>query len=467
MHRFSNELQSLIDIQENSFVIIDEDYRIVAANRAYCDSYGLEKDAVLGRLCHDVSHHSAVPCHQNGEDCPHQKVFESGKIHEVMHTHFDRHNRPEYVRIKGHPISGADNKRYLGEAIFRLAGMDELDCKDMQMIGSSPAFLACLDHLTRAAESEAAVLLLGESGVGKELAAQYIHQRSARRNKNFIVLNCASIAENMFEDELFGHERGAFTGCIGRKQGLFELADSGTLMLDEIGEIPISVQAKFLRALESGEFRRLGGTEVLHADVRLITATNRNLFEMAQTGQFRLDLYYRISGIDLRLPSLKERKGDIRALADAILKHITRVGMPRCRLTDDALEKLLTYSFPGNIRELRNILLKAVAMSNHGIISADNIRLGDLPLEHQHGCAHREIPLKSMHQGTTVKGSVKSIADLEKQHIAELLTHHNGHRRIVAEILGISERTLYRKLKLANKTNGFEAAYSNTLSIPP
>jgi two-component system response regulator AtoC len=447
MNSFANELQSLIDVQENPFVLIDENYRIVAANIAYCENYGLDKEAVVGRRCHEVSHLSAVPCHMNGEDCPHQGVFNSGKIHEVVHTHFDSHNRPEYVRIKGHPIVGAGNKRYLGESIFRIAGSDELDCKDMQMIGNSPAFLACLDHLTRAAESEAAVLLLGESGVGKELAAQYIHQRSARRNKNFIVLNCASIAENMFEDELFGHERGAFTGCIGRKQGLFELADGGILMLDEIGEIPLSMQAKFLRVLESGEFRRLGGTEVLYADVRLIAATNRNLFEMAQTGLFRLDLYYRISGIDLRLPSLKERRGDIPALADAILKHITRVGMPRCRLTDDALDKLINYSFPGNIRELRNILLKAVAMSNYGIISADNIHLGELLLAHQHEHVHSETAVAPLHLKPANKVPVKSIADLEAQHIDELLKLHNGHRRIVAELLGISERTLYRKLK--------------------
>lgn len=447
MNSFSTELQSLIDVQENPFVLIDENYRIVAANLAYCDNYGLDREAVVGRRCHEVSHLSAVPCHMNGEDCPHQEVFKSGKIHEVVHTHFDRHNRPEYVRIKGHPIVGADNKRYLGEAISHIAGSDQLECKDMQMIGNSPAFLACLDHLTRAAESEAAVLLLGESGVGKELAAQYIHQRSARRNKSFIVLNCASIAENMFEDELFGHERGAFTGCIGRKQGLFELADGGILLLDEIAEIPTSLQAKFLRVLESGEFRRLGGTEVLHADVRLIAATNRNLFEMAQTGLFRLDLYFRISGIDLRLPSLKERREDIPSLADAILKHITRAGMPRCRLTDDALDKLLNYSFPGNIRELRNILLKAVAMSNYGIISADNIHLSDLTHEHHHRQTQRETQTESLPHGKAYKVSVKSIADMEAQHIADLLTLHNGHRRIVAEILGISERTLYRKLK--------------------
>lgn len=442
------ELQSLIDVQENPFVLIDENYRIVAANRAYCVTYGMDKDEVVGKTCHEVSHRSPVPCHRNGEDCPHQEVFRSGQPHEVIHTHFDRHNRPEYARIKGHPIQGPGHRRYLGEAIFHIANSDELDCEDTRMIGNSPAFLACLDQLTRAAESEAAILLLGESGVGKELAAQYIHRRSTRRNQPFIAVSCASITETLFEDELFGHERGAFTGCIGRRQGLFELADGGTLFLDEAGEIPPNMQAKLLRVLETGEFRRLGGTGTLRADVRLISATNRDLLEMAEANHFRLDLYYRIAGIDLRLPSLKERSNDIPALADAILQRITRAGAPRCRLTDDALEKLMRYSFPGNVRELRNILLKAVAMSSHGIISAAHIHLGG------HSSMHSPVPSETPSGGTARTGmgspAGSSIAELEAHHIAELLAGHHGHRRTVADVLGISERTLYRKLKRYN-----------------
>ncbi|NNM83196.1 MAG: sigma 54-interacting transcriptional regulator [Burkholderiales bacterium] len=428
------ELQSLIDVQENPFVLIDEHYRIVAANRAYCANYGVDRKSIVGRLCHQVSHLSSVPCHRNGEDCPHQEVFRSGAMHEVMHTHYDRLNREEYVRIKGHPVSGSDGKRYLGEAIFHIAGSAELDCSEMQMIGNSPAFLSCLDHLTRAAETEAPILLLGESGVGKELAAQYVHKRSSRRNRPFVALNCASIPETMFEDELFGHERGSFTGCIGRKQGLFELADGGILFLDEIGEMPLAMQAKLLRVLERGEFRRLGGSAVLHADVRLVFATNRDLPEMAKEGRFRLDLYYRIAGIDVRLPSLKERSSDIPALAEALLKRLGRSGMPTCRLTDDALEKLMTYSYPGNVRELRNILMKAVAVCNNGIISAEHVHPGNQPLVHQILPAVEEK-------------SERSMEEVESSHIAELLDRHNGHRRIVADLLGISERTLYRKLK--------------------
>ncbi len=449
----SSELQSLIDVQENPFVLIDVNYQIVAANRAYCANYGVDREKVVGRHCYEISHLSSVPCHQNGEDCPHQEVFRTGQMHEVIHTHFDSHNRPEHVRIKGHPITGKGNKRYLGEAVFPIAGLDELICKDMQMIGNSPAFLACLDHLTRAAESEAAILLLGESGVGKELAAQYIHNRSVRRTQPLIVLNCASIAVDMFEDELFGHERGAFTGCVGRKPGLFELADKGILFLDEIGDMPLFMQAKLLRVLESGEYRRIGGTETLRADVRLVSATNIDLLKKVQTGEFRQDLYYRIAGIDLRLPALRERSSDIPSLAQAIVKRISRADMPQCKFTDEALEKLQAYAFPGNIRELKNILLKAVSESNNGIISAANIHLSSNRLEKSAADSQHEIPVDVIREANADKSANASIAELEAEHIAKLLLSYNGHRRHVADTLGISERTLYRKLKRYNLAN--------------
>ncbi|HUX91898.1 MAG TPA: sigma 54-interacting transcriptional regulator [Gallionellaceae bacterium] len=444
-----SELQSLIDVQENPFVLIDENYQIVAANRAYCVNYGVDQEKVVGRYCHEISHLSATPCHQNGEDCPHQEVFRTGRMHEVIHTHFDSHNRPEHVRIKGHPIRGANHKLYLGEAVFPIASSDELICKDMQMVGNSPAFLACLDHLTRAAESDAAILLLGESGVGKELAAQYIHQRSSRNKQSLVVLNCASIAVDMFEDELFGHERGAFTGCVGRKQGLFELADNGMLFLDEIGDMPLFMQAKLLRVLESGEFRRIGGTDILRADVRLVSATNNDLLKKVADGEFRHDLYYRIAGIDLHLPSLRERSSDIPALAQAIVKRITRVGKPHCKFTPDALEKLQGYTFPGNIRELKNILLKAVSESNNSIISAANIHLSQQQVKQPDNLRH-EIPVETIRQASSNTNPNASIAELEAEHISKLLISYNGHRRYVADTLGISERTLYRKLKRYN-----------------
>ena len=443
------EAHSLIEAQTEPFVLIDADYRIVGANKAYCANYGLAREQIIGQRCHEISHRSAVPCHQNGEDCPHQAVFRSGAPHEVIHTHFDRHHRPEYVRIKGHPVFGSAGVRYLGESVIQMTNPDELNCDEMRMIGSSPAFLHCVEMLSRTAESEASVLLLGESGVGKELAAQYLHKRSKRRDQPFLTINCAAIVETMFEDELFGHERGAFTGCIGRKQGLFELANGGTLFLDEVGEIPLNLQAKLLRVLETGEFRRVGGAEILHADVRIIAATNCNLLKMAESGHYRLDLYYRISSIDLHLPSLRERRSDIPALAEAMLKRIAVSGAPRCKLTDDAITKLMQYDFPGNVRELRNILLKAVTICRYNIISAEYIILGNTASRALAHTAGLEIVSAPSASATLMPQAVSNvpIAQMEANYITELLQIHHGHRRNVADILGISERTLYRKLK--------------------
>lgn len=440
MNHIPVQLQSLIDAQENPFVLIDADYRIVAANRAYCARYGADEKQVVGRACHEISHHSSVPCHLNGETCPHQQVFASGEGQQVLHTHYDHHNRPEHVRINGHAIRGLNGELYLGEAIYPFAPSTALDCDEMRMIGKSPAFLACVDNLTRVAESEASILLYGESGVGKELAAQYIHRRSSRENKTFVAVDCASIAESMFESELFGHERGAFTGCVGRKLGLFELADGGTLFLDEIGEIPLSMQAKLLRVLESGEYRRVGGTETLRADARVISATNRDLLEMVDQGQFRLDLYYRIAGIDVTLPALRNRRSDIPALAKALLARMN--GGSDCHLSESALARLTAYDYPGNVRELRNILQKALVLSDNGLISAEHIRF-----DGNSQAGEIQPPPPSFHQAiATEAATTASMAELESSHIARLLDQHQGHRRKVAEILGISERTLYRKL---------------------
>jgi two-component system response regulator AtoC len=434
MNNIFLDLQSLINIQENPFVLIDKDYRVVSANHAYCQVYGMSPDEIVGRLCHEISHHSAVPCHENGEVCPHQKVFATGEPCQVLHIHYDNHNHAERVRLKGHPIRGQDGSLYLGEAILPLGSSDEMDCDEMRMIGQSPAFLECADKLGRVAESEAPILLYGESGVGKELAAEFVHKQSDRSGRPYVAVNCAAIAESVFESEFFGHERGAFTGCIGRKQGLFELAHGGTLFLDEIGEIPLSMQPKL---------RRVGGTETLKADVRIISATNRNLLERVDQGQFREDLYYRIAGIDVTLPSLRERRQDIPALADALLARISGTGKHPHRLGADAVTRLMGYDYPGNVRELRNVLQKAAALTANGIIHARHI--------HFEGEGNVKSPKAPQAKGraeiaAVAGGSMLSIEEMEIRHIQDLLGRHKGHRRTVADILGISERTLYRKL---------------------
>ncbi len=447
MNDLSLDLQSLINVHETPFVLIDKDYRVVSANHAYCQVYGLSQNEIVGRLCHEISHHSSVPCHENGEVCPHQKVFATGEACQVLHVHYDNHNRAERVRLKGHPIHGRDGCLYLGEAIVPLGSSEDLDCDEMRMIGHSPAFLACADKLGRVAESDAPILLYGESGVGKELAAEFVHKQSSRCERPYVSINCAAIAESMFESEFFGHERGAFTGCVGRKQGLFELADGGTLFLDEIGEIPLSMQPKFLRVLETGEFRRVGGTVNLTADVRVVSATNRNLLERVDQGLFREDLYYRIAGIDVTLPSLRERRLDIPALADALLARISGAGKNVPKLAADAVLRLTSYDYPGNVRELRNILEKAVALSGKGVIHARHIQFDSLNEEKAQTVTRTGVSAgKPVPPSIVDTTATLSIEEMEIRHIGALLEHHGGHRRTVADLLGISERTLYRKL---------------------
>jgi len=442
------DVVSLINAQESPAVIIDENYQIIAANQAYCTSYGIEPTQVVNHRCHEVSHHSAVPCHMNGEDCPHKQVFATDKPFEVLHTHYDYANRPDRVRIKAHPLHDMDGSRYLMEVINRLAPSTNLSCEDMQMVGHSPAFLALIENLIVAAKSDATVLIYGESGTGKELAAKFVHEQSARKQKSYVELNCAAIPEALCESELFGHERGAFTGCAGLKQGLFELANGGTLFLDEIGELPLSMQSKLLRVLDSGEFRRLGGNNLIRVDVRVVAATNRNLMAMVTQGTFREDLYFRIAGINVSIPPLRERRMDIPALAEILIQRLCKPGQNLCRLTQGATDRLVNYSFPGNIRELQNILQKALATCDCNIIDAKHIHFNE-----HHGINHvaAESTPDHVHDKAggivPTNGSKLSIAEVERHYISTLLAQHDGNRRIVANIMGINERTLYRKLK--------------------
>jgi len=446
-------IDSLINTQDSPAVIIDQNHRIVAANRAYCKSYGVEADAIVGRHCYEISHHSPVPCYQNGEDCPRLAVLADNRPHEVLHIHYDSANRPDRVRIRAHPIETANGDRLLLETIHRLAPAIQLTCEEMRMVGRSPAFLQYLENLGMAAKSNVPVLLYGETGVGKEMAAQYVHEQSERNRKPYVELNCAAIPETLFESELFGHERGAFTGCAGLKPGLCETADKGTLFLDEIGELPLTMQAKLLRMLDSGEFRRLGGTSLIKVDVRIVAATNCNLMEMVSKGRFREDLYFRIAGMKVDIPPLRERRMDIPALSEALIKRICdRNKADRCHITREAMERLMDYDFPGNVRELMNILQQALALSPDNIIAAEHIRLddhraSDTTCHSAHTAASIHwIPLG--HPATDVEADApRSLAEAEARHIASLLQRHEYNLQAVADILSISTRTLYRKIK--------------------
>jgi transcriptional regulator with PAS, ATPase and Fis domain len=423
------ELQELIDANDQPFVVIDRAYRIVAANQRYAETYGTSPASIVGQHCYAVSHHATRPCHENGEQCPHRALFEHGEAVEVLHTHFHADDQPERTRIRGHALRGVNGERYLGEQLYPLEADAGTECDAMHMVGQSQAFLTCVDHLARVADSEASILLFGESGVGKELAARFIHARSTRAGGAFIVINCAAVPETLFESELFGHERGAFSGSSGLKKGLFELADGGTLFLDEVAEIPLSLQAKLLRVLETGEFRRVGGTHTLKADVRLVSATNRRLLDEVDEKRFRLDLYYRLAGIDVNLPTLRERREDLPGLTAFLLKRLAG-GRRACRLDPAALAMLQAYDFPGNVRELRNLLQRAVLTCRDGVIRASDLNLPAMAAPAAAGALNSQ-----------------PLAEVERAHIRALLDTHDGHRARVATALGITERTLYRKLK--------------------
>jgi len=447
-NRIPINLQSVIDATDNGFVVIDKDYNIVAANKAYCTSYGINSEEIIGHKCHQVSHHSDVPCHLNGEDCPHKKVFETKTPHQVLHIHFDHNNEEEHVRIKGSPIYGTNGELFLGEAIFPIAKTDELSCDKQRMLGTSPAFLACVEEMAGAASSDIPILLNGESGVGKELAAKFIHNKSSRKAHPFVSIDCASISEGIFESELFGHERGAFTGCVGHRHGLIESAENGTLFLDEIGEVPLALQGRLLRALETGSYRRLGGREDLHVDVRIICATHNNLRMMVEQGTFRADLYYRIAGISITIPPLRERRADIAPLIKAMLEKTRGNNGVAGRISNDAMEMLQLYDYPGNIRELQNILQKAVAISTGGVITSEMLQLNNFANVYINPLADRRKT--SRDPKAYIPSTNRSLTDVEATHIESLLHQHDGHRAKVAEELCISERTLYRKLKQYN-----------------
>jgi len=310
------------------------------------------------------------------------------------------------------------------------------------LVGDSVLLRGLLTQLQAVAPTEATVLILGESGVGKEKVAQEIHRLSARSNGPLVAVDCCSLQESLFESELFGHERGAFTGAALRKTGLIEQARGGTLFLDEIGEIPPAIQAKLLRVLETRRFRRLGSTVDLDADVRIVAATNRDLDDMARRGSFRQDLLYRLNAFVVAVPPLRERREDIPTLAQHFLAHPGFSKRIAKRISEPALQSLIDYDWPGNVRELRNVIERAI------ILSGNKLKIG---LEHLTlpRTAATSAPLTPATGITLSFDHEPTLADIELRYVQLLLERYQGHRATVARILGISERTLYRLLAQA------------------
>ncbi len=301
-----------------------------------------------------------------------------------------------------------------------------------KIIGKSEKVARLMETIEQVAPSRASVLITGESGTGKELVADAIHSLSGRKDKPFIKVHCASLTETLLESELFGHEKGAFTGALSQKKGRFELADGGTIFLDEIGEIDLSTQVKILRVLQERCFERVGGEETIHVDVRIVAATNRNLEEEIKKGTFREDLYYRLNVVHIEVPPLRERKDDIPLLAASFLETFNKEDNREIEgFTPSAKRLMLAYSWPGNIRELRNTVESCVVMTRHKLI--DSV---DLPEHIRNVRGGEEV---SIALGTTLE-------EAEKELIIATINYCKGNKTRAAEVLGIGRKTLHRKL---------------------
>jgi len=342
------------------------------------------------------------------------------------------------LRQRGLQVENRNLRRQLQQTL----GLDNV-------VGRSPAMTQVFELVKKAARSEANILVLGESGTGKELIARAIHANSPRAGGPFVPVDCASLPEQLLESELFGHEKGAFTGAIRTKTGLVEAAHRGTLFLDEIGDLPASLQVKLLRVLQERQIRRVGGTGLVDVDVRVVSATNRNLADTIAKGQFREELYYRINVIAIHLPALRERAGDVRLLAHTFLK---RYGQGRVTAMDDAAAQMLDrYPWPGNVRELQNVIERACALAD-----GSKITVKDLPEHVVHPVAHPAapgaIPAATGPSGELATGTNLTLKDakdqwlrvLEVSYLRDLLARHDGNVSSAAKAAGIDRKTFHR-----------------------
>lgn len=340
-------------------------------------------------------------------------------------------------------IEKAVERRHLAKENDQLKEVLQRTAPRDEMIGNSPALAEVFRLVERAGPTDKAILIQGESGTGKELVARALHKHSLRADKPLVVVNCAALPETLLESELFGHEKGAFTGAAMAKPGLFELADGGTLFIDEIGEMPGSLQAKLLRVLEDGSMRRVGSVKERRVDVRLLAATNRNMAEEVKAGRFREDLYYRINVMSLNLPPLRQRLTDVPPLVERFLG-------PSWQIEPAALAALQRYSWPGNIRQLINAIDRAKIMGND-----NTVRLDDLPEE---VVSNAGVSIASPTATVMVGDSLEAI---QRSHVVDVLKRERGNKARAARALGINRRSLYRlleKYQLTTANAGGEAA---------
>jgi two-component system response regulator PilR (NtrC family) len=316
-----------------------------------------------------------------------------------------------------------------------------------KIVGKSPSMRNIYNLIKQVARTKTSILITGESGTGKELIAKAIHEESARKDQPFVVVNCGGIPETLMESELFGHKKGAFTGATHDKKGLFETADKGTIFLDEIGELSLPIQVKLLRAVQERVFKPVGSNEDVSVDIRIISATNKKLEDEVIIGNFREDLFYRLNVIEIKVPPLRERKGDLRVLAQHFLEKYSReMGKEVSKISSYAIDLLNKYDFPGNIRELENLIERSVALSSTNIILPDSLALSLHKRRWIEGVKNRRFDLDEVRNGVSLDNIMEEI---EKAYLEKALECTNGKKQEAADLLGVSFRTFrYRMSKL-------------------
>ncbi len=360
-------------------------------------------------------------------------------VHAVHNGAFDYISKPFVVDEMLNILHRIEEKFQLSDA--RTVGPELAETlPKTEIVGATPKMVEIYKKVAKTARIEAPVLVIGESGSGKELIARALHENSERAQASFMVINCGALPETLLESELYGHERGSFTGATGSRKGLFESATGGTVFLDEISETSLSFQVKLLRVIQEREIRRVGSNETIQVDLRLVAATNRDLRDMVRAGQFREDLFHRLNVFTIALPPLRERQEDIPLLASYFIKMFSEKNGKTVRLAANALDAMKQYAWPGNVRELKNMLERAMTFNDTGVIRLEELEFGETP----DAPAAALSPAASPRRMPAAEASLDS---MEREHIIRILKETGGNKKRAAEILGIERRTLYNKAK--------------------
>ncbi len=418
--------QGVLDSLQEPAILLNNNYDVLLSNEPYRQRYGLMAKSI--QKCHQISHRYEVPCDQAGESCPLKTCLETGGRARTLHIHHSPRGQ-EYVNVEMWPIANPTSNEieFFIEQIFPVSDVASVQPDTPSaMVGKSKPFRNMLDLVQRVAPSNSNVLLLGETGTGKDMVAQTIHRLSQSADGPFVPVECIGLPESLFESELFGHVKGAFTGATANKIGLVEAAEGGTLFLDEVGDIPLHDQVKLLRLLETRRFRRVGSTDWCNANFRLVCATNKNLKAMVEAGSFRADLFYRLSVFEIELPPLRERRDDIPLLVQRILSTLGS----DTRFSNEALACLSRYDYPGNVRELRNLIERAILLTDNHLVQPN----------------HLPDFLNCSGQANEPRLTVRTLEEVEQEYLGLTAAQWRGDRKGLAKLLGVSERVLYRKL---------------------